>query len=195
MILKRTKQATIWAQDSEQDVAKEAIIIAPQANTAWVVANNVGTLSADGQAAYELLQDVLTKERSNRNRVYLTGLSLGGNGSLVMAETYPQTFAALFTNAAWAGEVNSDTVLGTGFNWAGLKQHLDGKIRIAHAEDDPQVLVKNYRNIVNQLNANSIRFETNLYPTGTFFYPDAHFHWSAAYANKSNRDWMFGLSK
>lgn len=195
MVLKRTKQATIWAQDSEADASKEAIVIAPQANTAWVVTDNVGTLAADGQAAYELLQSVLAKEKVNLKRVYLTGLSLGGNGSLVMAETYPQTFAALFTNAAWAGAPNSDTVLGTGFNWAGLKQYLDGRIRVAHAEDDPQVSVKSYRNIVNQLNANGIRFETNLYPTGTFFYPDAHFHWSAAYASKANRDWMFNLSR
>jgi predicted peptidase len=194
MILKRTKQATIWAQDSEQDASKEAIIITPQANTGWVVTDNVGTLSADGQAAYELLQDVLAKERANRNRVYLTGLSMGGNGSLVMAETYPETFAALFIHAAWAGSTTGD-ILGTGFNWAGLKQHLNGKIRVVHAEDDPQVLFRNYQNIVSQLNANGISFQTKVYPKGTFFYPDAHFHWIAGYADKSARDWMFSLSK
>lgn len=195
MILKRTKQATIWAQDSESDPSKEAIIITPQANTGWVVSDDVGTLSADGQAAYELLQDVLAKERVDLDRVYLTGLSMGGNGSLVMAESYPETFAALFIHAAWAGSPNSDTVLGTGFNWAGLKQHMDGRIRVVHAEDDPQVQVKSYHNLVNQLNANGISFETTLYPTGTFFYPDAHFHWIASYADKSARDWMFSLSK
>jgi hypothetical protein len=32
MVLKRTKQATIWARDSEQNSSKEAIVIAPQAN-------------------------------------------------------------------------------------------------------------------------------------------------------------------
>jgi len=195
MVLKRTKQATIWAQDSEADPAKEAIVIAPQANTAWVVSDNVGTLSADGQAAYELLQDVLAREKANRNRVYLTGLSLGGNGSLVMAETYPQTFAALFLNAAWAGSPNSDTVNGSGYNWAGLKQHLDGRIRVVHAVDDPQVQFKNYQNIANQLTANNITFQSRVYPAGTFFYPDAHFHWIASYADKSARDWMFSLTK
>jgi predicted peptidase len=195
MVLKRTKQATIWAQDSESDPSKEAIIIAPQANTGWVVTDEVGTLSADGQAAYELLQDVLARERANRNRVYLTGLSMGGNGSLVMAETYPQTFAALFIHAAWAGTVNSDTLQGAGFNWAGLKQHLDGRIRVVHAEDDPQVLFKNFQNITSKLTANNISFQSKVYPAGTFFYPDAHFHWIASYADKSARDWMFSLSK
>ncbi|NUZ07967.1 alpha/beta hydrolase-fold protein [Piscinibacter koreensis] len=195
MVLKRTKQATIWAQDSEQDSAKEAIVIAPQANTAWAAGDNAGTLSADGQAAYELLQDVLARERVNRNRVYLTGLSLGGNGSLVMAQKYPQTFAALFIHAAWAGAPNSDTVLGTNYNWAGLRQYLSGRIRLVQAEDDPQVLFKNYQNIVNQLNANGISFQSKVYPSGTFIYPDAHFSWIAGYADKSARDWMFSLSR
>jgi predicted peptidase len=195
MVLKRTKQATIWAQDSEQDPSKEAIVIAPQANTCWVTSDDVGTLCSDGQAAYELLQDVLAKEKVNPSRVYLTGLSLGGNGSLVMAETYPQTFAALWIHAAWAGSPNSDTVTGNGFNWAGLKQYLNGRIRLDQAADDPQVQVKNYNNLVAKLNTNGISYETKLYSSGTFFYPDAHFSWIASYADKSARDWMFSLSK
>lgn len=195
MVLKRTKQATIWAQDSEQDPSKEAIVIAPQANTGWAAADNTGTLSADGQTAYELLQDVIAKEKSNRGRVYLTGLSMGGNGALVMAESYPETFAALFVHAAWAGVVNSDTVLGTGFNWAGLRQHLNGRVRVVAAEDDPQVLHKNYVNLVNQFAANNIAIQAKLYPKGTFLNPDAHFVWIAGYADKTAQDWMFGLSK
>lgn len=195
MVLKRTKQATIWAQDSEADPSKEAIVIAPQANTAWVSSDNVGTLAPDGQAAYELLQSVITGEKVNKSRVYLTGLSLGGNGSLVMAETYPETFAGVFLNAAWAGTPNSDTVLGTGYNWAGLRQHLDGRIRIVAAVDDPDVQHKSYLNLVNQLTVNGITFQNKLYPTGTFFSPTAHFVWIAGYAEKATRDWMFSLSR
>lgn len=195
MVLKRTKQATIWAQDAERDAAKHAIVIAPQANTCWVVSDNAGTLCPDGQAAYELLQDVIAKEKVDTRRIYLTGLSLGGNGSLVMAETYPQTFAALWLHAAWAGSPNSDTVTGTDFNWAGLKQHLDGRIRVDHAADDPQVQVKNFNNLVAKLNANGIAFQSKLYPSGTFFYPDAHFSWIASYADQPARNWMFSFSR
>ena len=195
MVLKRTKQATIWAQDSEANPSKEAIVIAPQANTAWVASDNVGTLAPDGQAAYELLQSVITTEKVNKSRVYLTGLSMGGNGSLVMAESYPETFAGVFLNAAWAGSPNSDTVLGTGYNWAGLKQNLDGRIRIVAAVDDPDVQHKSYLNLVNQLTVNGINFQNKLYPSGTFFWPTAHFVWIAGYADKGTRDWLFSLSR
>lgn len=195
MVLKRTKQATIWAQDSEANPSKEAIVIAPQANTAWAVSDNVGTLAPDGQSAYELLQSVIATEKINKSRVYLTGLSLGGNGSLVMAESYPETFAGVFLNAAWAGSPNSDTVLGTGYNWAGLKQHLDGRIRVVAAADDPDVQHKSYLNLVNQLTINGVSFQNKLYPSGTFFSPTAHFVWIAGYADKSTRDWLFSLSK
>lgn len=195
MVLKRTKQATIWAQDSERDAAKEAIVIAPQANTCWASADDGGALCPDGQAAYELLQEVLAKEKVNRGRVYLTGLSMGGNGALVMAETYPATFAALWIHAAWAGSPNSDTATGAGFDWAGMKAQLNGRIRVDQAADDPQVTVKSYNNLVARLNANGISYQAKLYPSGTFFYPDAHFSWIASYADKSARDWMFSLSR
>lgn len=194
MVLKRTKQATIWAQDSEANPAKEAIIIAPQANTAWVAANDpTGTLSPDGQAAYELLQSILNTEKVDRGRVYLTGLSMGGNGSLVMAETYPETFAALFVHAAWAG--SPTTGGGSDYNWAGLKQHLDGRIRLVAAEDDPDVKHPAYLNLISLLNANGINYQTKLYPTNTFFSPTAHFVWIAGYADQSARDWVFSLRK
>lgn len=187
MVLKRTKQATIWAQDSEANASKEAIVIAPQANTGWAAGSDpTGSLSSDGQAAYELLQSVLSHEKADLSRVYLTGLSMGGNGSLVMAESYPQTFAAVFVNAAFAQ---------AGYDWAGIKQHLDGRIRIVAAEDDPDVKHASYLDLVSYLTAAGVNFQNKLYPTGTFFSPTAHFVWIAGYADRSARDWMFSLKK
>ncbi|GHC76414.1 hypothetical protein GCM10007320_15630 [Pseudorhodoferax aquiterrae] len=194
MVLKRTRQATVWAADSEANPAKEAIVIAPQANTAWVAgADPAGALSSDGQAAYELLQSVLATQKVDAGRVYLTGLSMGGNGALVMAESYPQTFAALFVNAAWAG--SPTTGGGDAYNWAGLKQYLDGRIRVVAAEDDPDVRQPAYLNLIRLLDANGIRYQTRLYPTGTFFSPTAHFVWIAGYADQSARDWVFSLRR
>lgn len=40
-------------------------------------------------------EDVITKYRINTNRVYLTGLSLGGKGTWYIAEQYPDHFAAI----------------------------------------------------------------------------------------------------
>lgn len=195
MVLKRTKQATIWAQDSEASAAKEAIVIAPQANTAWASNDPTGSLSADGQAAYELLQSVMATEKVDAARIYLTGLSMGGNGALLMAESYPATFAAVFLNAAWAGGANSTTVTGADYDWAGIKQHLDGRIRIVAAEDDPDVRHPAYLNLVKQLTDHGISFQNKLYPSGTFFAPTAHFVWIAGYADAAARDWVFGLKR
>jgi predicted peptidase len=195
MVLKRTKQATIWAQDSEASAAKEAIVIAPQANTAWASSDPTGSLSADGQAAYELLQSVMATEKVDAARIYLTGLSMGGNGALLMAESYPATFAAVFLNAAWAGGANSATVTGADYDWAGIKQHLDGRIRIVAAEDDPDVRHPAYLNLVKQLTDHGIGFQNKLYPSGTFFAPTAHFVWIAGYADAAARDWVFGLKR
>lgn len=194
MVLKRTKQATIWAQDSEANPAKEAIVIAPQANTAWVnSADPAGALAPDGQAAYELLQSVLRAEKVDRDRVYLTGLSMGGNGALVMAESYPETFAALFINAAWAGSPSAGG--GEGYNWAGLKQHLNGRIRVVAAEDDPDVKHPAYLNLIGLLDANGMSYQTKVYPSKTFFSPTAHFVWIAAYADQAARNWVFSLKR
>lgn len=195
MVLKRTKQATIWAQDSEASAAKEAIVIAPQANTAWASNDPTGSLSADGQAAYELLQSVMATEKVDAERIYLTGLSMGGNGALLMAESYPATFAAVFLNAAWAGGANSATVTGADYDWAGIKQHLDGRIRIVAAEDDPDVRHPAYLNLVKQLTDHGIGLQNKLYPSGTFFAPTAHFVWIAGYADAAARDWVFGLKR
>ena len=80
-MLKRTKQVTIWAQDSEHDTSRQEIIIAPQAKIAWLDAgDDSGTIFPYGQSAYELLQSLLASEKADRRRMYLTGLSMGENG-------------------------------------------------------------------------------------------------------------------
>ena len=196
MVLKRTKQATIWAQDSESSPEKEAIVIAPQANTGWAEGGSSGKLSTDGQAAYELLQSVLDTEKADRSRVYLTGLSMGGNGSLVMAANYPETFASVFVNAAFVGSARADSDAdSSAFNWSGLKQHLDGRIRVVAAEDDPDVKHAAYLSLVEQLTANGINFQNKLYPSGTFFSPTAHFVWIAGYADQAAREWVFSQKR
>ncbi|SHH71285.1 prolyl oligopeptidase family serine peptidase [Massilia sp. CF038] len=51
--------------------------------------------SWDALALKHLLDDVLKKYQVDRDRVYLTGLSLGGYGAWDLAARYPQYFAAL----------------------------------------------------------------------------------------------------
>jgi predicted esterase len=61
------------------------IVISPQSNgNGW-----------DPELLYNLLTDIKQKYRVDNNRVYLTGLSMGGFGTWSLALKHPETFAAI----------------------------------------------------------------------------------------------------
>jgi len=47
------------------------------------------------QAVVQLLDDVLTKYRCDKDRVYVTGLSMGGKGTWLLSQAAPEHFAAI----------------------------------------------------------------------------------------------------
>ncbi len=65
------------------------IVISPQAyeNTPWWVGDTLQILNA-------LLDEVINTYQVDADRVYLTGLSMGGYGTWFMATNYPDRFAA-----------------------------------------------------------------------------------------------------
>jgi len=61
------------------------IVISPQAKTGW-----------NDDALYQLIRDFIAKnERVDTERVYLTGLSMGGYGTWSLAQEHPEMFAAI----------------------------------------------------------------------------------------------------
>jgi len=64
----------------------DAYILAPQCreNEFW-----------DEESVYRLIEKILESHNIDRNRVYLTGLSLGGWGALKLGMAHPEMFAAL----------------------------------------------------------------------------------------------------
>lgn len=64
------------------------IVVAPQAHTLWF-------RGEDAQAAYAALEAVHEAYRTDRDRVYLTGLSMGGFASWEFAISRPDLFAAI----------------------------------------------------------------------------------------------------
>lgn len=66
------------------------VVVSPQAfsGLAWWESETLRVLSA-------LLDEVIASYRIDPNRVYLTGLSMGGYGSWWMASAYPEKFAAM----------------------------------------------------------------------------------------------------
>jgi predicted peptidase len=65
------------------------IAVFPQARQSW------RPDSDDIQAALAALDDVLATYKADRNRVVLTGLSMGGSGSWRLAAAHPERFSAV----------------------------------------------------------------------------------------------------
>ena len=69
------------------------VVLAPQCPDGEYWTTNVDTLTA-------LLDDVLKRYRIYQDRVYLTGMSMGGNGTWELACQHPEYFAAIAPLAA-----------------------------------------------------------------------------------------------
>ena len=72
-----------------------AIVVFPQVppDSQWV--------GAPGEAALLALQQSLSDYRTDRSRVYLTGLSMGGHGTWYLAYRHPELFAAVAPICGW----------------------------------------------------------------------------------------------
>lgn len=53
-----------------------------------------------------LYEELIRKYKVDTNRVYLTGVSMGGGGVFDVAKDYPDTFAALVPLCAWASSTD-----------------------------------------------------------------------------------------
>ena len=65
------------------------IAVFPQARESWRAESD------DAKAALAALDDVLSTYKTDRDRVILTGLSMGGSGSWSLAAAHPERFAAV----------------------------------------------------------------------------------------------------
>jgi predicted esterase len=125
----------------------EAIVVAPQ--------------TPEGQYWHPLFVDAVLREveagfRVEASRRYLTGLSMGGFGTLNAAITYPHRFAAI---APICGGLPNDFIAaesGAAFSDPRTLQTAVSRIAhlpifIAHGEDDPVVPVEMSRRVVRML--------------------------------------------
>ena len=193
MILKRYQMATVFAKDSEKGI-NQCIVIAPHMADSWYKMKEINgsnypisEFSPEGEAAYELLQNVKEKYSTDNDRIYVTGASMGGMGSLTMAYVHPEEWAAIMPCCA-REFVNEDV------DYSKFKA-LSGRILYGHAEDDPTCPYKGGQVIMQNLKDNGVEFETRIYPSGTFFYPSAHFSWVPLYGDETARQWLFSKTK
>jgi len=145
-----------------------------------------GSQSAMALAA---LQQTLAEFRTDANRVYLTGLSMGGHGSWYLAYRQPELFAAVLPICGWVVRPNDyrETVVPPqdGPPMAALVKRLGRlPIYLVHGELDQAVAVHGSREPFAALQAAAapVRYAELI---GTH-----HNSWDAAYASDDVLRWL-----
>lgn len=171
----------------ENDPALNAIAIMPQCpdEMRWVeygwdkgsYQSETAPLSPAFIAMEQLLDEIIESLPVDRNRIYVTGLSMGGFATWRMCAEHPDLFAAAMP-VCGGGPLDKAKDLAT------------IPIRVFHCADDDVVPPKASRDMVAAIEA----IEPNLthyteYPNG------GHGAWGPTYANPENIEWLFSQSK
>lgn len=137
------------------------IVVSPQsAGRGW----EVETLRA-------LLDDVVASYRVDKERVYLTGLSLGGFGTWSLAAAYPERFAAIVP------------ICGGG-NPADAKRLKGLAIWVFHGAEDPLVPLQRSEVMVKALEQAGADVKLTVYPDA------GHDSWTETYDNPELYKWL-----
>ncbi len=163
-----------------------AIVVLPQAPT------EMRWQGAIADVAMAALDRTVGEFRTDPARVYLTGLSMGGNGSWYVGYHHAERFAAV---APICGFVRTLGPFDGGFSDAAdphaeAASHLaDTPVWIFHGESDTVVNVEESRKMHAALQAVDAPVKyTELPGTG-------HNSWDAAYASPSFAEWLFAQRK
>lgn len=193
MIVKRNQAALAWAKDSENGI-NECIVVAPQISYYMTPDTPMwgggAILMPFGLAAYDLLENqFIAKDYVDEDRIYVTGLSLGGVGTYAMIGSHPETFAGAIiacgaTYEDWYG----------GYDYSALAP-LSGSIYLTHAKGDPEVDFMFYEQSTAGMQAAGIEYETKVWTAEEIFYPHAHYSWTPTYADPAIRNWLFDQAR
>jgi predicted peptidase len=87
----------------DRQASDPSFVLAPQASF-----GQLWTTPAVKSALLELIEDAIDQYAIDPDRVYLTGLSLGGNGTFDLLSTRPDLFAAAIPVCGWGDATNAD---------------------------------------------------------------------------------------
>ena len=163
-----------------------AIVVIPQVPTdsLW--------LGAPADAAIAALDATLAEFRGDTERVYLTGLSMGGNGTWNIAYRFPERFAAVAPICSFITPFprlpGSRAIVPTdsGEAFAAIARRLRRvPTWIFHGEIDPAVPVAESRRIAEALKTagGDVRY--------TEFLGGGHNVWDGVYASPQFQEWLF----
>lgn len=118
-----------------------------------------------------LLDEIIAHYDVDTERVYLTGLSMGGYGSWALASEYPDRFAAVVPICGGGNRIMSRT----------LK---DMPIWAFHGAKDSVVPVEESKAVVDAINARGGNAKLTIYPDAN------HDSWTETYNNQEVYDWL-----
>lgn len=147
------------------------IIVAPQcpAGQLW-----------ESEPLLQLLDKITASHNVDTNRIYLTGLSMGGFGTWKLGLTYPEKFAALAPICGGASTI--DVIIGT---WD-KRKHLEKlPIWAFHGAKDEVVPLDESERVVNSLKRAGLKnVKLTVYPE------EKHDSWKPAYADPKFYEWL-----
>lgn len=118
-----------------------------------------------------LLDEIISKYRVNENRIYLTGLSMGGFGTWHLAETYPDRFAAIAP------------ICGGGMPWMAPRIK-DVPVWVFHGAKDEVVPIEKSKEMVEALKKCGGNVKFSIYPEA------GHDSWTETYDNPKLYEWF-----
>lgn len=146
-------------------IKEKVAILAPQCpeNTWW-----------DTETVYQLILEIKEKYKIDPSRIYITGLSMGGWGTLKLAMEHPEMFAAVVAVCA-----PTDRVM-----IANIHQYKNLNIKLFHGGMDDVVLPENAFNFYQKLHPINPTSELTIFPN------DNHNSWDSTYSNPQLYNWM-----
>jgi len=138
------------------------IVIAPQCpeNESW-----------NSFLLYDLLIEIFKNHQINRKRIYLTGFSMGGFGTLKFAKDYPKLFAAIAPVCSGGSIYIAEKI-----------HHIPAWF--FHGKKDKIIPIEKTQEVIDQLK----KFNADLKFT---IYPDlAHNVWTKTYKNVALYEWF-----
>ncbi len=142
------------------------ILVSPQCpdDDWWTSVEQITTLTA-------LLDDVTSRYRVDLDRVYLTGLSMGGFGTFALATATPKRFAAI-APVCGGGEPFAAEVMAHIPAW------------VFHGAKDDVVPLKRSQEMVDALEAAGADVKFTIYPEAK------HDSWTETYDNPDLYEWL-----
>ncbi|WP_226064974.1 carboxylesterase family protein [Kaistella polysaccharea] len=133
----------------------------------------------DTEAVYYLIKDIQQKYNIDDSRIMLTGLSMGGWGTLKLAMEHPELFSAVVAVCAPVDRLMK----------VRASQYKDLPMKIFHGGNDDIVSPINSIEIYQEIKKFNKNVELTIFPD------DNHNSWDSTYSNPKLYEWMLAQKK